>query len=148
MDTKVQSLLELVAKKKESIKKLEKPSYITNLTFSFTEGTQDRINLNVNLDVSQYVKILSFLRRKYDDFISEIKLLKIDEKEQVKIKFLWQGYSFSDWESDLIIKINMSFISQEKAKLKKLEETLDSLISPELKRQLALDEIERQLLDD
>ena len=57
----------------------------------------------------------------------------------------FDGFSWEKWKSDIAHKINKLQISKKKQELEKLEERLNKLVSPELRAQLELQEIEREL---
>jgi hypothetical protein len=60
-------------------------------------------------------------------------------------KFKWLGFSYEDWSSDFQTRINKININKKKEELQNLETRLNSLISPELRRELELKEIEKML---
>lgn len=138
-DKLVQELWDKVQQKKAEITKAERPSWKTNCSFGFTEDTAQRINLQVTANVKDLVKILAFLIDRKQSFDLASSTLG------VKVKFEWLGYSFEDWKSDLMTRATKIEISKKKSELETLESRLNALISPELKRQLELEAIKKEL---
>ena len=139
MDKKIQKLFDKVQEKKEEIKKAEKPNWKTNSTFGFDPSSSKRTNLQVVGDVKILVGILSFLYEKSDNFDKASKKLGVDGE------FEWMGFPLSDWEEDLTTRVNKIQITKKKAELEKIETTLDRLISPERRREMELEAIEKLL---
>lgn len=140
-DKKVLALIEKARAKKEAISKAEKSQWATNCSFSFyPDNTGTRVNLHV-ADEAKIVHILAFLLRLTESYVKASSLLGLDPA------FKWNGYTFDEWRDDLITRLTKLHISKEKANLKKIEERLDKLISPELKKQMELEELEKELQD-
>jgi hypothetical protein len=58
------------------------------------------------------------------------------------------GHTVADWQADIQKRINKVQISKKKADLQTLEDRLDKLISPELRREMELAEIQKMLASD
>jgi hypothetical protein len=135
------ALIELVKKQKKEISDAERPNLKTNCSFSFTGKPIDAINLNVEHDIIKLIRIVSFLTHEEQSYnIAAASLGIIDPP-----KFTWDGYSTKEWVSDVQSRINKIQINQKRAKLDELQRRLDSVISPELKRQMELDSIAQEL---
>ena len=63
----------------------------------------------------------------------------------VDMKFDWFGFSVEDWKSDLQTRINKIQITKKKAELEALESKLNLLISPEMRTQMEIDAISKEL---
>lgn len=135
IDKKVQELFDVVLKKKQEIAKLEKPNYITNMSITMEGNTY---NLHT-VDVIKLIEVLAYLSVKQTSFE------EIAYSLNLKVKFKYGGFTYSDWESDIKQKIDILQINVRKKELNELESRLGSLISPELKRQMELQEIEKLL---
>lgn len=138
-DVKVQALIDLVKKKKEEIKKAEKPNWITNCSFRYTEDKADGFNIQTITDTDKLIQALAFIKTRagaYEDAAFDLGL---------KSTFTWLGYSLEDWTTDFKTRVDKVNISKKKKELELLEERLDKLISPELKAQMELDEITKML---
>lgn len=140
-DERAEKLISILNQKKAEIAKAEKPTYLTNLSFSVTEtGANDRININVITEPKQFIAILAILREKEVAF-----QLAAEELGLVDVPFTWQGYSVEDWKTDLVTRLNKVQINKRKEELKILEAKVNTLISPEKRAQMELDALEREI---
>lgn len=138
-DAKVQLLIQEVAKRKEEIKKAEKPNWITNCSFRYDEGRAEGFNIQTITDTDKFVHALAFLKTRagaYDEAAAELGL---------KGEFKWLGYTLEDWTTDFKTRVDKVNITKKKKELELLESRLDKLISPELKAQMELEEITKML---
>jgi hypothetical protein len=137
----IKKLIKLVAQKKEEIKKAEKHSFITNCSFSFSPEGGNSINLHLVRDVDTFLHIAAFLIEREKNFAEAAAKLGVENVP----KFKWGGYLASDWMLDLKAKLDKIQISEKKQKLEVLEQRLNSIISPELRRELELEAIKAEL---
>lgn len=128
-DIKILKLKEQIAKKKEELKDIERFSPVTNCSIEL-EGV--RYNLNV-LPKDQ----LQFLAIKLQSFKSAAEVLKV--------KLDISGFYVGDWIDDILSKLKILNIKEEKANLKQMESKLDRLLSNEKKVELEINEIEELL---
>lgn len=134
-DVKIQKLIDSVNKKKEEIKNISAYSYKTNCAYIEDGKT---INLQV-LDINAIAMKLAFLRRCSDD------LAEIEKELGIKILKQIGNYSMADWDSDMCYIIKKKGLEQKRKELSDLENKLNKLVSPELKRQIELEAIEKEL---
>lgn len=139
VDQRVLDLIETVKQKKAVIQKAEKPSWKTNCSFGYNPDGSFRVNLQATMDVSILISILGFLIRSKASFDQAAQELNQD------VSFSWQGFSFDEWKSDIETRVIKLSIKKEKDNLEKLENRLNGLISPELRRELELAELEKEL---
>lgn len=139
VDEKVQSLFKIVQTKKKEIEKLEKPKWLTNCSFSYSEDSPQRMNLQVVSDIDTLVKMYAFIAEKQTFYMEAINRLGLDLTPK------WMGFPMNDWRDDISTRINKVQIKKKKDELESLEKRLDSLISPELKQQMELDAIMKAL---
>lgn len=139
-DKRVLDLIDLAKKKKEAIAKAEKPNWKTNCSFSKDEYGSNRINLQATTDISVLVGILGFLTLTHAAFLQAAILLGVPDQE-----FLWMGFSYEDWKSDIETRVTKLHITKEKKNLELIEDRLGKLISPELRKELELQELEKEL---
>lgn len=135
--------LELIAevkRRKAEISKAEKPNWITNRSFSYSENGGSAINLAVEANVQTLVSIAAYLKDKERAFKATAEELQVEVQP-----FTWQGFKVSDWVEDVKNRINKIQIGAKRTKLEALEARLNSIISPELKRQMELDAISEEL---
>jgi len=138
-DKQVQDLMALVKKKKEEISKAERPNYKTNCTFRYNPETAQNINIQVCADVDQLVGILGYL------ITQEANYNEASNRLGVSSTFKWGGFTLSDWQSDLQLRVTKIQITKKKQELEFLETRLDKLISPELRAKMELEEISQML---
>lgn len=138
-DKLVQDLYKVVQDKKAAIQKAEKPSWETNCAFRYNKENSASTNIQVCGDVDELTFMLGFLFEKKRGFEEAQKFLG------VKGKFRWLGYSFEDWSTDIKTRIDKIEITAKKKELQVLEERLDALVSPDMKRQMELAEIQKLL---
>lgn len=141
-DKQVMDLYDIVQNKKKEIAKAEKPNWLTNCSFGFGQDSNVRVNIQTVADPNKMVELLAFLYVQRNAFEEAAKDLG------VKATFKWFGFSVEDWKQDFQTRLNKILISKKKQELEVLESRLNSLISPELKRKLELEEITKQLLED
>ena len=141
-DAKVQKLIEEVKKRRASISKTEKSTWITNGSFRCSEySTEGSFNLQTVTDEIVLAKALAFLIDREGAFKEACKRL------DAKGDFLWLGYSVLDWESDFKTRLAKVRLTSERKKLAAVEKQLESLMSDELKTDIQLAEIEKMLND-
>ena len=138
-DKKTRELFAIVQKKKSEIKAAEKPQWKTNCAFYFTESTKDPFNLQITTDVEALIRALAFLYEKGASFQVAAKDLGVDAP------FSWHGYSTETWKVDIQARINKIQIEKKKKELEALEKRLDAILSPELKAEMELESIMKEL---
>lgn len=141
-DSKIKQLFEVVKAKKLEISQAEKPNWETNCAFNYSRNsgdTNNRVNINVVQDINELISILAFL------FVQKEAWEKAVQVFGVKTAFSWHGYSFEQWQGDLVSRSNKIRISEKKKELSTLEARLNAILSPELKAQLELEEITKLL---
>jgi hypothetical protein len=138
-DKMVQDLIKKVQGKKEEISKAEKPQYETNLSFRYNKDSSASVNIQVTSDVDELVGIAAFLLER------EASFEKANELLGTKSKFSWLNFTRDQWIHDLRLRINKIQIAEKKKELADMEKVLDSMISKELRDQMALEEIMKKL---
>lgn len=135
-------LIQQVDEQRRVIKNLKKSnSNRTNMTFSYNEVLSGSVNLNTVSKVDELIKIASFLTSKKEAYDSTAKLMQVENIPEFK----WMGFVVEDWIHDIKNKIDRIQLSIKEARLNSLEQRLESVISPELKRQRELDSIAAEL---
>jgi len=139
-DVVVQKLIDAAQEKRKAIELAEKPIWLTNSSFSYDEdGGSNRKNIRVISDVGDLVKIQAFLNQKYQSYAVAAQTLDYEEP------FTWLGFSHEDWSADFKVMATKINITKEKKKLEAIENRLNKLISPELKQQMELEAISKEL---
>ena len=142
-DILIMKLMEDVKNRKAEIAKVERPDYVTNMSFSFTENgpSNSAINLHVESNLKRLISIVAFLINARDEYDGAVDLLSIEDAD----KFTWNGYTPEQWIGDVKQRISKIQISAKRAKLDVLEKRLDILVSPEQRRKLELVLISKEL---
>jgi hypothetical protein len=140
-DKKTMELIALVKTQKAEIAKLEKPSYKTNCSFSYIEGTKSSAtNIHVETDVRKLISMAAFLAEREKSYKETARLLNVDTVPD----FQWDGYTVAEWLEDIKTRINKVQIAAKRSKLE-LESRLKKIISPELQAELELEAIAGEL---
>jgi hypothetical protein len=140
-DKKTLDLIKDVQRKKAEISKIEKPNWKTNCAFVYVEGRlNDAINIHVESDVRNLIKMASFIIEKERFYDIACKELNVEAPE-----FLWNGFSKQDWLDDIKSRIDKIQIGKKRTKLESLESRLNAIISPELRVELELQAIMDEL---
>lgn len=138
-DEIVMELQELVKTKKAQIAKINKPDYITTMSFRETSGAM-ATNLHVVSDISVLLGIVALLNSRQDAMEQAAKEMEIEG-----FVYKHDGFTPNQWKHDIkyrLLKIN---IAGEKAKLEQYEARLAKLESPELKEKRELEELQALL---
>jgi hypothetical protein len=142
-DALVLKLIDEVKQRKAEIESIERPVYRTNCTFSYDDTTRTgngSINLRT-LSVRDLLSVAGFLMGRADYFVKAAIHMVLEDSPG----FQWQGFSLADWLADIKTLANKSQLTSKRTNLEFLEKRLDSLVSPELRRKLELEAIQREL---
>lgn len=139
-DEQTLELIELIKKQKKEIAEVERPERKTNHSFCYYPGTQP-INIGVESNVGTLINIAAFLYRSNNSYVEVINELSVIDPPV----FNHQGFSLDDWLHDINMRIKKLQIKSKKDRLEKLEARLNSIVSPELRAQLELEEIKKEL---
>lgn len=143
-DKKTMQMIDLVKKKKAEIKNLERADWKTHCSFSFSPDRSNPKNLHTVKDVNMLIAMAGFLLQTSAHIELAAKAVGVDKPDEFK----WLGHNASDWIADIKTRVGQINLADKKQKLSKLEGRLDKIISPELKAELELAEIEAELEDD
>lgn len=136
-------LIKEVNRRKSEIAQIEKPNWITNCSFSFSETSlSDVTNIHVESNVKKLIAMVALLISKRDFHRDAVEVLDLPTEEYV---FTWGGFKVNDWISDIKTRINKLQIATKKANLEKLENRLNAIISPELRAKMELEAIASEL---
>lgn len=130
-DKQIIDLQSVITSKEEELKKLKRPiAWKTNASIVI-DGV--RHNLNVVTEES-CLSILSRVLVENDYLNKSAKILNLDR--EIKIF----GYSYSDWEHDILLRVDVLRIKEKESKLNQMKKLLESRLSEEAK-------IEKDLLN-
>lgn len=139
-DEIVQKLLGVVAERKAEIAKAEKPTWLTNKSFRYSEDSSKSLNLNTVNTTVKLVEALSHLLEKEKSYSEAAKILGSDSK------FNWFGYTVDEWKQDFITRKNQIELKNMKLDLEEKESKLDKLVSKEVREAMELAQLEKELL--
>lgn len=141
-DERIQKLFDKVQIKKAEIAKAERPNWLTNCTFGYDENlVVNRMNLHTVSDVDKIVKATAFLMLNADAHERACKELGVESK------FEWMGYPVSSWIEDFKTRITKIKIADKKKELDTYETNLNKLISPERRKEMEIEAMEKALGD-
>jgi hypothetical protein len=143
MDDQTVALLDKIRRDKAAIEKAEKPDWKTNASFTYVEGSSQITNIKTVSNVRELIQMGAFLIERERSFQAAAIRLKVADPPT----FTWGGFSLEDWLSDFKARIAKIQIQVKKDKLEKLESRANAIISPELRRQLELEAIQKELDD-
>lgn len=134
-DAQIQKMLQKVRDAKAHVEQLRKQSnqrWITTATFM--EGKHSSINIQT-ANAEEVTRIVRYLvvNRNVESEVAEI--LNIPESNTI------QGFSYESWFTDCSKRMATLNLASESAKLEELETRVNNLVSPELRRQMELDEL-------
>jgi len=139
-DKLVDELFEIIQKKKEEIKKIEKPDWKTNCSFvSPLLPTSQPRNLRVLTDISELTAMVSDLLVVKDYNSKAAEILDVDATIN------WNGSTIEDWISDIKTRVSIVNIAKKKKELDALEKRLDKLVSKEKREEMELAAIRKEL---
>ena len=141
-DERTLKLITEVRRQEAEISKLDHPVWKTNCSFSYIEGRADAINLHVESNVSTLINVAAFLIERETAYCIAIEKLGIGTDTP---PFKWSGFTVDDWIDDLKMRIGKVQITSKRKKLDILKSRLEDIISPDLRAQLELEAIEREL---
>ena len=138
-DQQIDFLLNKIEEQRKEIDSLNNPAWKTSKTFSYDENNA---NMNTNLatlPVDKLVKIIAWCNITGNAVKEACRDLGLD----IEIKH--QGFTYEAWIHDAKLAIQRKQINDKKAKLDKLEEALNQLVSPEVRKQKELERIMKEL---
>lgn len=137
-DEKTKLYLEEVKKKYESLPKFSRYNWETNCMFPYLN---DKVNLHVS-DINKIVEITRYLiglKNNHEEACREL---------GIKINFVYGNESFENWMKDFKYRVEILKNNEEKTKFEKLMKKLEGVISEELKAEMVLNDIEKELKSD
>ena len=134
-DVKIRQLLEKVNQKKQEIKDAERPTWKTNCNFVW-QG--ERFNVQT-ADEEQLVAAFGYL------LVTASAHELAAEQLSVCIKYRHAGFSLEQWKHDFLVRLSQVKINDKKRELETMEKRLAAIVSPELRAQMELEDIEKSL---
>lgn len=139
-DELIKKLIETAEKKEKEIGRIQSYENKTNLSFPYDESSnRERKNLNVVNEPKELVSALAFLISRKGDYENAAKELS------APVEFSWGGFSYEDWLHDIKNRVDVIALREKKKELKEIRAQLDELMSPDMKRNLKLEEIKQKL---
>jgi len=140
-DQRVQLLFDKLLAKKAEVANAERPQYITNGQFRYTETLGNVVDIVSVRDERKLVEILTFLKErseKYGEAAAEL---------GVKVNFTWLGFTTAEWSKDLQTRVSVLQIAKRKTELQELEARVNAVMTPELRREMEMKALEATLLE-
>jgi hypothetical protein len=138
-DDKTLQLIIEVNRQKDEIAKIEKPNYKTNCSFSYTQDGPG-VNLHVESNVRELIMMAAHINSWETEYQKAAAVMGVEAP-----LFTWRGFYVADWLSDIKLRIAKVQIASKRKKLESLEARLNSIISPELRAEMELEAIAREL---
>lgn len=135
----VQELFNIVQAQKAEISKAEKPNWVTNCSFGYDRVTSNRINIRTISNVDELTHMLAFLIGMEKNFNEANKILGLETK------FEWLGFSIEDWANDIKMRVTQILLVIKKTRLELTEARLNKLVSKEVREQMELAELVKEL---
>lgn len=135
-DKKTLALIAKIDAKRKEIKDIEDYKLKTNQSIPYM-GVN--INLNVESKISSLVSIVTYLLSLQEFHYKACKLLEVEDELK------YAGYSVTDWIDDIKLRIKKLQINNKRKQLDQLEQKLKNLMSHELKTEIELANIEKEL---
>lgn len=136
-DELVLKLLNKVEAKKKEIGQCERPQWLTNCAFTFPD-TNKVVNIQT-ADLATLCFLTGYLEYRTSLLLGGAKILKV----QVSTDF--NGYPATDWLTDLATRANQIQIKTKKEELAELEKRVNSLVSPEQRREMELTKLAKEI---
>jgi len=138
-DQRVQVLFDKLKAKQAEVANAERPQYLTAGLFRFSTR-DEQIDIKTLRDERKLVEILAFLKDREENFAEAAEELK------VSASFTWLGFTTEEWSKDLQTRVSGLQITKRRAELKELEERVNAVMTPELRREMEMKALE-SLLD-
>lgn len=135
-DQRVQVLFDKLRAKQAEVANAERPQYITEGMFRYSEGVSNTVDIKTVRDERKLVEILTFLKERSS------KHAEACEELGVVAKFTWLGFLVEEWSKDLKTRVSVLQIAKRKAELKELEERVNAVMTPELRREMEMKALE------
>lgn len=127
------------AKKQEIASASKKPVYQTNVTFGYDPSNASRINIMTVTDPQVLIQIYSFIisrKERYQQAANELGFTDTPT---------YMGYSFDAWMHDLKARASQLTLDNKKKELERLLERANTLLSPDQRRELELEELLKEV---
>lgn len=136
-DEKVLALIEEVKRRKATVGKLKRPTWRT--TCSLQLPGWDRLNIQIENDRT-VLAVASGVLKDFARYCNEA------EKDwDCQLSRVWKSFPIEDWLADIELRVSVMSLKSEQDKLKRLEDQLSRLMSPDQRRELELAQIEQEL---
>ncbi len=131
-DEKVQILFNKLSAKQAEVANAEKPQYITDGNFRYSEGMGNTINIVTELNERKLVDILAFLKGRTKDHTEAANELG------VVANFTWLGFTQEEWSKDLRTRISVLRVAERRSELADLEIRIFAVVSPVLRQKVEM----------
>lgn len=137
-DERIKILFETVKEKRTEIDKATNGSWKTSCEFRYSPNSlHDKTDIRLVAHTSKIVEMYAFLIQRKKGVEDAAKQLGIPN-----FNFKWLGFTIEEWFEDFSIRVNQLTIETKKRELNEIELKLNRLISPELRAEMELNDIE------
>jgi hypothetical protein len=143
-DEAVLKLLAKVKQKKDEIAKAsKKPQWKTNCSIGFpfviNDSPNGRVNIIVQREPQRIAELYAFLLQQ-EEFLQ-----KASAELGVAVEMNYMGFPIADWKEDLKARAAQLDIENKKKELEALDKRVNSIVSPEQRREMELAALEAEL---
>lgn len=143
IDEKISAMFAKVNERKAKCKELRQQiacSWKTNCSFALLASNQSGVPVHLQTATNDAIEAVA----------SSLCLIAqgrtmAEQQLGVKMSSKIQGYTVDDWFSDLKKRLASINIREEEKQLEALEQRLNSVLSPEARRQLEVEQLEKEL---
>jgi len=140
IDERVLELFNTVRNRQREIKETEKAHWVTNCTIGKNpDNLSQRINIQTVSDADVLVDLYAFLLQSKGHWDAAANALNVTST------FKWMGFTNEQWLADFKTRMGQIALNKKKKELVTLETRLNGLITPEQRRALELEEIEKSI---
>lgn len=140
-DQKIEQLLDVVRQKREAVKEAEKSakrSWETNCSFRLADN-QPPVNIQT-ANLATIHSLMTDLVIRNGSAAEAAKRLGIEDTS-----LTYAGFTFGQWESDMKKRVAILQLAAQRKKLDDADAKLNSLVSPEKRREMELAALEKEL---
>ena len=138
-DQRVEALFAKLQAKKAEVANAERPQWITDGKFRYSESMGNSVDIMTVRDERKLVEILTFLKER------SVRYVESAQELGVNVTFTWLSFTVEEWTSDLRTRISILQITKKRTELAELEQRVNAVMTPELRREMEMKALEALL---
>ena len=139
LEQRFEALFAKLKAKQAEVANAERPQWITNGQFRYSETNGMNIDLMTEKNEHKLVTIIGFLRERAHYF-------EVGNKEAgTDLKFTWLSFTPDEWISDVLTRLSALQITKKRSELAELEKRVNAAIPPEIRREMEIKALEAAL---